>query len=83
MRNIAKIELVAGLYRIRLLPAGVRYPQTGIAQPSYKLAVRHIKVRFPGFQIVDAKTFDREEERRFTEARRARNQSAAKEGLEA
>lgn len=82
MDSIAKIERVAGLYRIRILPAGVRYPQAGTAQPSYKLAVRHIQTRFPGFRIVDAKTFDREEDRRFAEARRERKQNLAKEGNE-
>lgn len=80
MRNIAKIQCVAGLYRIRILPAGVRYPLTVTAQPSYKLAVRHIKTRFPGFQIVDAKTFDAEEDRRFEAAQQERK-PLAQEGL--
>lgn len=77
MPNLAKIERAAGLYRIRLLPAGVRYPQTVTAQSSYKLAVRHIQTRFPGFQIVDAKTFDQEH------ARRESNEPLAKEGTNA
>lgn len=84
MGNIAKIERMAGMYRIRLLPNGVRYPQVATAQSSYKLAVRHVQTRFPGFRIVDAATFDQEEERRFDEARRRReNQTPAQEGLEA
>jgi hypothetical protein len=81
MGNIAKIERVAGLYRIRILPVNVRRPLVVTAQPTYQLAQRHIRCRFPGFHIVDAKTFDREAQRRMSEARREREQAQAKKGL--